>query len=214
MASLEMNKVAAAVLTAGIVAMLSGFIAKQLVHPEAIHEDAYPIAVPEGQAPAAAAPQEPVIEPVLPLLANADPAKGQALTKACQACHSFEQGGPNKVGPNLYNIVGAPHAHAEGFNYSSAMQALHDKPWTYSTLNHFIAGPRNYIPGTRMTYAGMRSVEQRADLIAYLRTLSPDPKPLPTPEEIAAAEKEAGGGEGGEAAGGEAQPAAGGGHGG
>ncbi len=188
MSSLEMNKIAAAVLTAGLVAMASGFVADLLVpaHDEE-GEKAYPIQVAEGgdgAAPAEA--EEPGLEPVLPLLASADPAAGESLTRACAACHSFEQGGPNKVGPNLWGIVGAPHAHVEDFAYSDALAAMSDKPWTYEELNAFLADPKEYAPGTKMSYAGMSDVEDRADLIAYLRSLSESPEPLPTEEEIQA----------------------------
>jgi cytochrome c len=185
--SLEMNKIAAAVLTAGIVAMGSGFVAELLVGGGHGHmeENAYPIQVAESGGEAESAPQEPTgPEPVLPLLAEASASDGEGLTRACQACHSFEQGGPNKVGPNLWNIVGAPHAHAEGFSYSDALSSMHDKAWTYSELNAFIADPKGYAPGTKMSYGGMSKVEDRADLIAYLRSLSDDPAPLPTQEEI------------------------------
>ncbi|MGP1256942.1 MAG: c-type cytochrome [Kiloniellales bacterium] len=186
MSSLEVNKIAAAVLTAGLVVMTSGFIADLLVgghgDPE---EDAYPIQLAEGAASTAAVvEEEPGLEPVLPLLASADPAAGEALNRACAACHSFEEGGPQKVGPNLWDIVGAPHAHIEDFAYSDALLAMADEPWTYEGLNAFLASPRDYAPGTKMSYAGMRNVEDRAAMIAYLRSLSNDPKQLPTQEEI------------------------------
>ncbi|WP_162906914.1 c-type cytochrome [Algihabitans albus] len=188
MSSLEINKIAAAVLTAGLVVMTSGFIADLLVggHGEA-EEDAYPIQLAEGDAGSAPmAEEEPGLEPVLPLLASADPAAGESLTRACAACHSFDQGGAQKVGPNLWDIVNAPHAHIAEFAYSDALMAMADEPWTYEDLNAFLASPRDYAPGTKMSYAGMRSVEDRANLIAYLRSLSEDPAPLPTAEEIEA----------------------------
>lgn len=199
--SLEFNKIAAAVLTAGIIAMFSSFIARELFHHEPLEEHAYKVAVVEGAGTGGATqPAEPTIEPVLPLLADADVAKGEQVFKQCATCHDVTQGGPNKVGPNLWNIVGAPHAHAEGYNYSSAMQALHDKPWTYEDLNHFLLSPRGYIPGTKMTFAGVRRVQDRADVIAYLRTLSDNPAPLPTQEEIdAVTQKDEGTEDGGDA---------------
>lgn len=186
MSSLEVNKIAAAVLTAGLVAMTAGFVADLLVGGYGdSEENAYPIQLAEGGAGAAAAvEEEPGLEPVLPLLASADPAAGEALNRACAACHSFEEGGPQKIGPNLWDIVGAPHAHIEDFAYSDALLAMADEPWTYEALNAFLASPRDYAPGTKMSYAGMRSVEDRAAMIAYLRSLSNDPKPLPTQEEI------------------------------
>ena len=80
--------------------------------------------------------------------------KGQATAKQCQACHTFEKGGPNRVGPNLWGIVGRPRASEAGFNYSAAMKAKGGK-WTFDELNKFLANPRGYIPGTNMTFAGL-----------------------------------------------------------
>lgn len=179
MAGGDFNKIFMAVLMAVLVAMLAGFIANKLVHPTMLAENVFKVDVPEAAAPADAAPEETGPEPVAPLLASADPAAGQKLSRACVACHSFEQGGANKVGPNLWNIVNANHAHIDGFAYSDAMKALHDKPWDYEALNAFLANPKAAIPGTKMNYAGMRKVEDRAALIAWLRTLSDNPAPLP-----------------------------------
>lgn len=182
--SLELNKMAAAVLTAGVVAMSTGFIAKLLVHPASLEENAYPIEVSDAGGAAPAEAEEPGLEPVLPLLAEADAEAGEAAFRACAACHTVDEGGAHRVGPNLWDIVGASHAHADGFNYSDAMASLSDEPWTYEALNAFIENPRETIPGTRMSYGGMRDVEDRANLIAYLRSLSDDPAALPTEEEI------------------------------
>src|SRR5690625_3667188 len=184
--SLEFNKIAGAVLTAGVVAMTTGFIANLLVSPASLEENAYPIAVSDAPADAPAAPEAPGLEPILPLLADADIAAGESAFRACAACHTVDVGGANRVGPNLWDIVGAPHAHLDDFNYSSGMEERSDEPWTYEALNAFIADPRGTIPGTRMAYAGMRNVQERANLIAWLRTLSNDPEPLPTEEEIQA----------------------------
>ncbi|MGM0562192.1 MAG: c-type cytochrome, partial [Pseudomonadota bacterium] len=137
--------------------------------------------------------EEETLESVLALLGDADPENGESLTRACQACHTFEEGGAHRVGPNLWNIVGANHAHAEDFDYSDALAEKSDEPWTYETLNAFLADPSGYAPGTRMSYNGMSDVEDRADLIAYLRSLSDEPADLPSEEEIAAAQEEEGG---------------------
>jgi cytochrome c len=120
------------------------------------------------------------------LLADADPDRGQAAARACAACHTFDQGGAHRIGPNLWDIVGQPLAHFDNYAYSDAMQARSDETWTYEALNEFIANPRGFLPGTKMAYAGMRRDDQRADLIAYLRTLSDDPQPLPEPPARAA----------------------------
>ncbi|MFY8094970.1 MAG: c-type cytochrome [Niveispirillum sp.] len=179
MASSTFNKIFMAILTATLIALLAGFVSKKLVHPNFPAERAYKVEVPEAETAAAdvpAAPAEP--DPVTPLLAAADPAAGQKLVKACVACHSFEKGGANKVGPNLWGIVGNKHAHVEGFAYSDAMKAQ-TGPWDYEHLNKFLANPKATIPGTKMNYAGLKKVEDRAALIAYLRTLADSPVPLP-----------------------------------
>lgn len=179
-ASFEFNKVAAAVLAAGIVAMGAGFIGRGLVKPHVLAENVVKIeGVDAPQTASAAEPAAAVIEPVGPLLAAADPKAGEAIAKRCAACHTFDKGGPNRVGPNLYGIVGNKHAHAEGFAYSDAIKGMHDKAWDYEEIGHFLANPKAYAPGTKMAFAGLRKVEERAALIAYLRTLSESPVPLP-----------------------------------
>jgi cytochrome c len=115
---------------------------------------------------------------VLPLLASANADNGRQLAaRNCGSCHSFNEGGRSGVGPNLYGIVGANHAHVAGFNYSNANKALADKPWTDELINQFIAAPARAMPGTRMAFAGLANVGQRADIIAYLRSISPNAPP-------------------------------------
>ncbi|MGG5821385.1 c-type cytochrome [Falsiroseomonas sp. HW251] len=177
--SLEFNKIAAAVLTAGVSFSVFGLVGQFLVSPHKLHEAA--IATPAAAAaPAAAASAAPAIEPIAPLLAAANADNGRALAgRLCASCHNFAQGGPNGVGPNLYGVVGGPHAHAQGFNYSAGMRALHDKTWDYEALNAFLLKPAQAVSGTRMAFAGINSAAQRADVIAYLRSLDTNPKPLP-----------------------------------
>jgi cytochrome c len=180
MNSMELNKIAAAILTAGILFMVTGIIGEALVHPKRLPQSVLNIDTGAAPAAAPAAPAAPTIEPIGPLLANANVENGAAIARrACAACHSFDQGGRHGVGPNLWGIVGADHAHAAGFNYSPAIAGMRGTPWSYEELNKFIANPRAYAPGTRMAYAGLASAQQRADLIAWLRTLATEPKPLP-----------------------------------
>ena len=120
------------------------------------------------------------------LLANADPKRGEQIAKVCQTCHTFEKGGPNKVGPNLWGIVGRPKVEP-GFNYSAAMKAK-GGDWTIDELNQFLTSPKGYIPGTAMSFAGLPKGQQRADVIDYLNSLSDNPKPLPTAAEAKPAE--------------------------
>lgn len=176
----EWNKIFAAVLVAGLVTMMAGFIAGNLVHPEHTEKVAYTVeGVEAADAPAGAAAAPAGPGDIAPLLAAADTAAGQKIARACQACHSFEKGGANKVGPNLYGIVGNNHAHAEGFSYSAGMAAMHDKKWSYDELNHFLYSPKEYVKGTKMTFAGVKNDQDRANLIAWLRTLSDSPEKLP-----------------------------------
>lgn len=178
--SMELNKAVAAILVAGILFMVTGIIGNTIVHPHRLEKSVLQIATPEAPAGAPAAPAAPSIEPIGPLLAAANPQNGQTIAqRQCASCHSFNEGGRNAVGPNLWGIVGAPHAHAEGFNYSPAIAGMRDKPWDYEELNKFLAGPRAYAPGTRMAFNGISSAAQRADVIAYLRSLAAEPKPLP-----------------------------------
>jgi cytochrome c len=172
--NLEANKIIAAVLTAGVAVGVAGLIGSVLVSPKRPHHAAINIG---GEAPAqAAAPAAaPALDPITPLLAAANPQNGQQIAqRQCASCHSFNEGGRSGVGPNLHGIVGAKHAHIDGFNYSAAMRAMADKPWTYEELNAWIHNPRAYAPGNRMSYAGLANIQQRADLIAYLRSISPN----------------------------------------
>lgn len=185
MSGMEFNKVFAAILVAGILAMLSGFIAKKIIHVEDPHENAFKVEVAED-AGAGGAAVEAVAEPILALLADADPAKGQNVAKACAACHSFGKGEAARVGPNLWGIIGNKHAHMEGFAYSDAMQALHDKTWNYKELNAFLWNPKKHVPGTKMVFAGLKKPQDRADVIAYLRSLADSPVGLPSKDQIEA----------------------------
>lgn len=177
MDSMEINKGMAAVLVAGLAFMASGLLAEALVHPKQLAESAIKIEGAAGPATAAAAKAP---TPIATLLASADPAAGAAAVKklGCVACHSLNEGGKAGVGPNLYGIVGAPHAHSEGFSYSAALKGK-TGPWTYDALNEWLTKPSAYAPGTKMSFAGIGDEKQRADVIAYLRSLSANPEPLP-----------------------------------
>jgi cytochrome c len=179
MDSFEINKILGAVLFTFLCLLGLNIAAGAIFTPPRPAKPGYDIAVPEkpeGGAPAAA-PQESIAE----LLANADPKRGEQIARVCQTCHTFEKGGPNKVGPNLWSVVGRPKVEP-GFNYSAAMKAK-GGDWTIDDLNQFLASPRGYIPGTAMSFAGLPRGPQRADVIAFLNTLSDNPKPLPTAAE-------------------------------
>ena len=179
MASQEANKIAGAILMSGLIAMASGFIARSLVHPVPLKELAFAVEKPDAPAAggqAAAAPAE--VPPIAPLLAKADLAAGEASAKKCAACHTFEKGGPNRVGPNLWDVIGRkPGSHA-GFAYSKPMAAVAEE-WDYERLNKYLANPKAAIPGNKMAFAGIPKPEERAALITWLRNKADAPKPLP-----------------------------------
>jgi cytochrome c len=175
MASMEVNKAVAAVLTAGVAFMVTGLIGRTVVHVERPHESAIQIGeVATSQATQAPAAAPAALEPITPLLASANLANGEALAKRlCASCHSFNEGGRSGVGPNLHGIIGAAHGHAEGFNYSASLKGK-PGPWTYEDMNAWLAKPNTYAPGTRMAFAGISNTQQRADVIAYLKSISPN----------------------------------------
>ncbi len=185
MGGMEFNKIFAAILVAGIVAGLGGFVSKVLVHPKTPQEFAYNVEEMEGSAGGGAA-KVAMAEPVLAMIAGADAARGEKVAKACAACHTFTKGGANGVGPNLYNVIGGPKDHVAGFAYSGALLEHGGSTWTYAEMNKFLWKPKVYAPGTKMSFIGLKKPEDRAAVIAYLRTLSDSPKPMPSDAEIAA----------------------------
>ncbi|MBI3504072.1 MAG: cytochrome c family protein [Proteobacteria bacterium] len=175
----EINKIFGAVISSVLAVTVIGFLANMLVHPHHLEKSVLDIKVAESDAPAGGAAAAPaVLDPISPLLASANADAGKAVTKNCTSCHTFDKGAKNGVGPNLYGIVGNKRAHADGFGYSPAMVAAGGE-WDYEKINAFVANPKAAVPGTRMAFAGLRKPEDRANLIAYLRTLSDSPKPLP-----------------------------------
>ncbi len=180
MDSFELNKIMGAILGTCLVLMVMNLTAGAVFSPIKAAKPGFEIAAKEeagagGEKEAAPAPSEPIEK----LLQTASVEKGAASAKKCAACHTFEKGGPNRVGPNLYDIVNRDRAVEAGFNYSAAMKAKGGK-WTFDELNKFLASPKGYIPGTAMGFAGLPKDSERADVIDYLHTLAENPAPLPT----------------------------------
>lgn len=176
MESLEFNKIAAAVLVAVLITVGVSKLGGILYHADSPDEMSYIVETDE--------PSGTTVDDTAPamsfdqLLAAALPEGGERISRKCTSCHTFDQGGAAKQGPNLWNIVGSDVAAVPGYDYSSALQGL-GGVWSYDRLSDYLAGPRAYAPGTKMTFAGISDIAERADLIAWMRTLSDNPVPLP-----------------------------------
>jgi cytochrome c len=168
------NTIAGWVLAGGIVALGLSIVSGMYFHGEAPEKEGFAVAAEAGgEAGAAAA------VPIATLLATADVAKGEAVFKKCAACHTIAQGGPNGIGPNLWAALGKPHGHVAGFSYSDALKSVPGN-WDFEGLDKWLANPKKYAPGTKMTFAGLGNPEERANLILYLNSQGSN-LPLPTP---------------------------------
>lgn len=178
MDSFELNKVLGAILGTCLILLSLNIAAGAIFTQPKPAKPGFEIAVQEQPAGGGAAAQKEPEQPIETLLASASAEKGQATAKQCQACHTFEKGGPNRVGPNLWGVVNRPKHSEAGFNYSGAMKGQSGN-WTYEDLNKFLTNPKAAVPGTAMSFAGLARETQRADVIAFLRTLADSPAPLP-----------------------------------
>jgi cytochrome c len=188
MDSFELNKILGAVLGTCLFLLAVNIAAGAIFAPAKPAKPGYEIAVPEQPTGKdQKGPTEPEV-PIEQLLAKADVGRGENSAKKCAACHTFNKGGRNLVGPNLWGIIGRPRASEAGFNYSAAMKSKGGN-WTIEELNQFINNPRGTVPGTNMTFGGIQRPSERADLIAYLNSLSDNPAPLPKAAEAPGAPK-------------------------
>ena len=115
------------------------------------------------------------------LLSLANSERGGAVFRKCKSCHTVDKGGKNTVGPNLWNVLGQKKAGATGFGYSKALAGM-GGTWTFRDLDAFLANPKAFIKGTKMSYRGLKNPIDRASIIIYLRSLSDRPVPLPKTE--------------------------------
>lgn len=176
---IEINKIAGAILLAGVIAMVTG-IASEALYTGSIggeHETqeakrGYVIEGAEAATGETAKKEDEKPVDIAPFMAKADIKAGEALSKKCSACHTFDKGGRNGVGPNQWGLVGNHFAHKDDYTYSAALSGLKgSRHWDAQTLSDFLTNPKKYIPGNKMSFAGIKDPQERANLIAYLSTL-------------------------------------------
>jgi cytochrome c len=186
--SYEVNKILGWVLTAAIAVLGLSIVTGYLFPVHLPETPAFVVQGVEAEGDAAGGAAAEAEKPIEFYLASADIAKGEAQFKKCASCHTIDKGGAQGIGPNLYGIVGAKHGHIPGFGYSDAMKATGDKMWDWQGLAAWLANPKKYIPGNKMSFAGISKPEDRANLIAYLNSKSDSPQAMPAvPAEAAPA---------------------------
>jgi cytochrome c len=179
MESFEINKILGALLGTCLVLVAMHIASGAIFTPTVPAKPGYEIAVKAESQPAAGGPAAPAEQPIENLLASASVEHGAQVAKQCEVCHNVQEDQGPKVGPDLYGVVGRKVASVAGFNYSAPLKAK-GGTWTFDALNKWLTDPRADVPGTAMTFAGLTHEKQRADVIAYLNTLSKNPQPLPT----------------------------------
>jgi cytochrome c len=168
------NTIAGWVLFAGIVALFSSIVAGEMFKPERPEKMGYPIAGVEEEGAGGAAAEQPIEV----YLAKADPAAGAQIFNKCMACHNADKGGANQLGPNLWGVLGEPIGQGKGFAFSDALSKK-GGTWNWDNLSQWLTSPRNFAPGTKMTFAGLSNPQDRANVEAFLNTKSDSPQPLP-----------------------------------
>lgn len=183
MDSFEWNKILGAALGTVLFIVALNILLDEVMAPEKPTSPGMEVAVTET--PTSGGPVAEVKPDWGTVLPTADVAAGEKIHQRCLQCHDFEKGGPNKIGPNLYGVVGGKHAHKEDYAYSGAMKGIAG-PWGYDELDAFLTNPRGAVPGTKMTFAGLSKQSDRINLIAWMRTKSDSPASIPAPNPAAA----------------------------
>ena len=183
MSGLEVNKIIASLLMVFLIIVFISIMGNTLVKKQEINNGnditAYLIDIPEeDESNSEITAKISITESVSPFLMNASIEKGKKLFKKCGACHSYNKDGANKVGPNLWNLINRPKGNINGFSYSPALLDFGGK-WTFEELSEFLYKPKQYIEKTKMNFAGLKAVEDRANLILFIREQSDEPVPLP-----------------------------------
>ena len=181
MSGLEVNKILASIILSLIVVKAIGHLGNFIIdlNDTEIPQTAYKIEVPETfNNVSGSDSEEEVIEPISLILANGSFDAGQKIFKKCSACHTYKKEGANKVGPNLWNLINSPKANVEGFAYSKELAEFGGQ-WGYEELALFLYKPKEYIKGTKMNFSGLKNVQDRANLVFFLREQSDNPAPLP-----------------------------------
>ena len=171
------NRASLAALGSVLFAMLLVAFSNLVISPRNPRIPGYELPTSSPKIEAAAENKAPEV-PLPALLAKADAKKGEQDAKVCLTCHNFEKGAGPKIGPPLYGVVGRPVASIPGFAYSDSLKSV-GGDWTYEKINQMITDPKSVAPGTKMTFPGESDPQKRADILAYLQTLSASPVPFP-----------------------------------
>lgn len=175
MNSFEFNKITAALLVSLLIAMVGSLVSESVIHPAKLPANVIGITVDKGGSSAADEKKE--LQPIMPLLATADIEKGKEVAKKCAQCHTFEKGGATKTGPNLWGIVGGKIAHAADYAYSAVFKEKAGGTWDFETLRKYLYKPREFMPGTKMSFAGIIDDKELANLLVFLNSMSDSPQP-------------------------------------
>ena len=175
MNSFEINKIISAILVTVLVVFGIGKISDIIFDKDKTDVVAYKVEAHEGEALQASA--ESSVD-ITALLAMGDIAHGEKVYKKCKACHSIKQGGGNKIGPALWNVIFRPVGSVTDYKYSKALSS-YGKEWTWEEMNGFLIKPSTWIKGNKMGFAGLKNEKDRASVLLYLNQNSDNPKPLP-----------------------------------